>query len=1016
MKNQKGFTLVELLVGMAILSIVAAAITSFIVSGSRSYAAANTEIVVQQEAQLAMNQISDVVIDTTRSVNYTGYAADGSSQQAEKDADFTIDVEDKSLTLFNGTGRVLLDAGGNPVLDADGNPEIEKDADGKPIIDGGNGNQFNFQFYYDKSEEKLYYSQIPLSSEVFPQTEADGMVVLAEYVKDFSVDLSQVEEKRVVQLFVSYEYNNRIYDTSNNITIRNKVLVNSVNMAIDRSVELSVRPRENMVVLEPGEDYYSFSTPVVDGRNVTDKSVTWSITPEEQSKLTGSDTGFTDAANGIIHISSAEKANSFKVTVTTNAVDSQGNHASAEVTVYVKRAKLVNVYKSADDAGNAPNEISPGCTFTITANAEGNKLGVTCSNCGDDTEIDTQVAYEGNPYGNPYVWKIYTEPGWDPTQWLKMIDSDEHSATFYLEPDAPDDGSHVYEIACMSLLSTQGNSYGRHYDYWVPGVIRLTVRKKADLTLDGNFKYGDEPLTLNWDYPHAYAVVCVRIKEDDPNAPMANDRVMIFNTDGHAIRIGADLFGLSLDHNYYISMQVLDYQLNKYSGDYEAKRNELVAEYTGHLDSTGRYSGSIDSSSMLTVPLLKPQITFVYNNKEYTGEEININPISALQGGIDISCRATKVSSTRSEGERVVNDIKVNLYKAPDEDLYIYNESTGQYTDYTYAGGIGALRFNDLSMHKADTLKVKLDGNGNAMEAAGSYKYIPFFKYSNAMDAARFIVHYTNYEPNYEVNYYSRPESTIHFTIEDGGNLKDLWTNAYGNFYKGEIYFPLPSDSAFRDYFTLRNPSVQSVSPYNYFRLGDKDGNIHGIEFSRMTCKYISTEDAYEIELFYKCTDSLWGRKVEMSAGTFKCYADGTEWRRIGAGTLDEQLNRGITEVKSNGNARIPIGENSLEAYIPLPSDGEFTQPWYGGFGFDLNEFKNEPGVEQEGKVDGVSIRYRQPNAQGVEYATCKAVKCSYDADKKTYTLTVTYEASGETVTATFTCEEGSTSWVFVKQ
>ena len=57
-----------------------------------------------QEAQLALNQISDVIIDTTRSVNYAGYAEDGTPVFAVKDADFTFEPQDKSLTMFNGAG------------------------------------------------------------------------------------------------------------------------------------------------------------------------------------------------------------------------------------------------------------------------------------------------------------------------------------------------------------------------------------------------------------------------------------------------------------------------------------------------------------------------------------------------------------------------------------------------------------------------------------------------------------------------------------------------------------------------------------------------------------------------------------------------------------------------------------------------------------------------------------------------------------------------------------------------
>ena len=74
-EKQSGFTLVELLVSIAIFSIVSAAIFGFIVVGSRNYTTASTEINLQQEAQLALNQMSDVIIDTTRSVNYYGYSS-----------------------------------------------------------------------------------------------------------------------------------------------------------------------------------------------------------------------------------------------------------------------------------------------------------------------------------------------------------------------------------------------------------------------------------------------------------------------------------------------------------------------------------------------------------------------------------------------------------------------------------------------------------------------------------------------------------------------------------------------------------------------------------------------------------------------------------------------------------------------------------------------------------------------------------------------------------------------------
>ena len=101
-ENQKGFTIIEVLIATVILSIVVLTVCAFIMVGSKSYAAGNSDINVQQESQLALNQMSDVVIDTTRSVNYVGYDASGNTQKALKDAEFTFTPEDKSLIMYNG--------------------------------------------------------------------------------------------------------------------------------------------------------------------------------------------------------------------------------------------------------------------------------------------------------------------------------------------------------------------------------------------------------------------------------------------------------------------------------------------------------------------------------------------------------------------------------------------------------------------------------------------------------------------------------------------------------------------------------------------------------------------------------------------------------------------------------------------------------------------------------------------------------------------------------------------------
>lgn len=981
--DRSGFTLVELLICIAILSIVAASVCSFMIVGSKSYASANTEISLQQEAQMALNQMSDVIIDTTRSVNYVGYPAGSTSGElAEKDADFSFEAVDKTLTLYNGE-------------------ENGKDGSGNPIIVAGNGNQKNYQFYWSKADEELYYSEIDVTQDSFSGAER---VLLAEHVSGFSADLSQIEEKRIVQLTLTFIYNGKEYTTTNNITIRNKVLINNIEVPpLDKKVELSVQPKEAVVILEPGESYH-FSTPKVSGKNVMDKTVTWSVAP---GYTLDAGTYFTDNQNGMIQISSGETITEFEVVITTNAVNSEGNPATATVTVKVKKANNVTIYKTSDEnAENSADEVSAGKGFVLAAEASGNLLGTVCDGCGDSTTEDKYVIGDGDAYAAIYNWEILQGAG------LVTMESSSHKEAAFRVSETAQKGD-VIEIRATSLLSVR-----KGYTKVVQGTLKLTVAeaKEADISLGGEIKYG-WATKVGINNPNfnkggqGYYIVCARIKES-PDAPVSSDKVMLYSTNGNDTWLTPDLFGLYLNKTYYISIQLIDPGQEFHVGD--ALTTDVVNEYNSHLNSSGTYIGTkYVSSSKLSFELYSPQIGITYNGKLYEGTPVKIDPIYALAGGTTISCPVTNISNAKDDTLNRCIRIKVYSGTGDSSGWKFVCEWNG--SGFNGNTKIGGLDFDSIKNVK--DMQVKLEGN-QAEQAIGTYHYVPYLTYANNPSADHsYSVYYKNYEPDYAEHTYERTNSTISFEIM-GGNLNDIWVYADNAFRKGNMYFPVPSGSDFTYYFDRENTAVQESKQLsnNWFDIVQADGTKKSVQFDRMTCQYIAVENKYKLELFYNYYDNTWGRNVLCSAGTFTCGADGKEWSRANVGTYDAMLESGAA-IQTSGNVKITnlqISSNAGdvktgEAYIPVPMED--------GFVYTLGFTRK---MTSEQTVTWKDIKFKETGSSSVNVIKCPELRCSYDAATDTYTLKWYYYAypnGNQTVVwaGTFTCKSDSTGWTQIQ-
>lgn len=881
-KDQSGFTLVELLIAVTIMAIVIASVCGFIIVGSKSYASGNSDISVQQEAQLALNQMSDVLIDTTRSVNYAAYDDSGAATLGLKDAEFAFEPSGKSLTMYNGVSV--------------------KANDDSETVEESNGNK-NYQFYWDKAEETLFYSEIGITEQDFPIPGETGCVVLAEHVTEFSIDLTQVEEKRVVQIAMTFVNGNKEYKTSNNITIRNKVGINDAEIpALNRSVELSVTPKEGSVILEPGEEYH-FSTPKVSGKNVLDKSVVWSIEGKGSGDppaggATPDGSAFIDTDNGIIRIASTESASSFNVTITTNAKNSEGNHASTTVTVFVKRAHSVTLSKrnTGDSDTSGALELSAGQDFVIDANVEGVKLGIACDGCSDDVSKDKDVVTGNFLYG------------WQVTEGAELVtvnETDGKKASFTLSNQAKKgDKITIRATSYHSVLVRNGSVYGP-----VQGTVTLTVTKQRDadwepLNEELQYGYGDRvynEITNYLDHSHTPFIVCVRVRES-LDADKDDDKVLLYYAlGGSDISLFPDLFDLDLQKTYYFLVQVLDPVGEGVTRDQiRSKESEIIADYNANLNENGKYIGKKSATKQYMTVMDNTALAFNYKNELYLDKSITYDTVylanveSTIMGKIypnyydshnvfqDSIVHAVTYSIYIGDGEDMSGWKKL-YYLDPDTLSYVNADGSGN----TIRGGsvvvdLKQTKYGDTPMYDMGDPFLKFDFNSShKADACGTYHIVPGLVYRNGYRDGNLYYPESRYEIIYQQNvdsdyskfkakYYEYPNSTMHITVKLGNMHID---NAK---YQGDVYFPSPSEGGFPFERGVRETQYKTgLGCHGYPSAG---GSRQWVNIEEASCTYYAAKDLYEIELSY--TDE---EKVTRSGGTYQCSSGGTEWEMVKA-------------------------------------------------------------------------------------------------------------------------------------
>lgn len=253
-KQNKGFTLVELIVAIAILSIVVGAVMVFFMRIINGYHGNNAESDLQNEAQMSMAQLETLVINASQGVGL-------------KHTLPASQMTDDEFFIYN---RYVDDASGL--------------ADYKVT-----------HIYYDQNEKKIKYCYMSYvkSGGVYSLTDdKQNSQTLSNYVDSFSVDLSNLASGNRVGFSINYKgKNNRKYSTQNTVLLRNKV-INKTNGETSDYYQEVIAEDERAVVtaleLSPKEFYMwtgtstacPFTATFKRGDTVTDEgTAVWNFDP-----------------------------------------------------------------------------------------------------------------------------------------------------------------------------------------------------------------------------------------------------------------------------------------------------------------------------------------------------------------------------------------------------------------------------------------------------------------------------------------------------------------------------------------------------------------------------------------------------------------------------------------------------------------------------------------------------------------------------------------------------------------
>lgn len=292
--ENKGMSLIEIIIALAIMSIVLLAALQLVMSGTRIYTKTSESVDVQTEAQLLESQLNNLIVDA----EYSVFACESASPGTPVTDDVSGFTADAYIKVFNT----------------------------------------NIAYYiaWDRADSKVYYLEKKVTDgsveelSYAEKSDFGNWYLMGEGVVGFSPDSSHISEKqRIVTVKIQVEKGQVSYETIQNISLRNNVLESNDLSEIypeddverDGTItEVQITPRAPAVNRGSSMEFHAL---VKSGGSVAaSQRVQWKVTGAVSSGTVISDAG-------VLTVAVDESAAVITVTATAEGTDIYGQTSVA---------------------------------------------------------------------------------------------------------------------------------------------------------------------------------------------------------------------------------------------------------------------------------------------------------------------------------------------------------------------------------------------------------------------------------------------------------------------------------------------------------------------------------------------------------------------------------------------------------------------------------------------------------------------------------------------------------------